>query len=78
MRYAVRYQVSRSRIAFCDHVVADANPSGFYVLALHSTRRCEGICSTNMGWFAVERSTGRVFAWDVGEQQVGREFRARP
>lgn len=39
----------KSRIAFCDHVVAAANPVGYYVLALHSDRQCDGICSTNMG-----------------------------
>ena len=43
----------------------------YYVLALHSRRDCDGICSTNMGWFAVEKATGRVFNWDVAEWKLG-------
>jgi hypothetical protein len=61
----------RSRIAFCDVIPRASSPRGYYVLALHSNRQCDGICSTNMGWFAVQRSTGRVFHWDVGEDRLG-------
>ena len=59
-----------SVVAFCD-IGANNSPKGFYVLALHSNRRCEGICSTNMGWFAVQKRTGRVFEWDVAEMRLG-------
>src|SRR3954471_24622166 len=52
-----------SAVAFCDPIRAADSPKGYYVLALHSNRRCDGICSTNMGWFAVQKETGRVFEW---------------
>lgn len=60
-----------SIVAFCDTVAAADSPRGFYVLALHSNRHCDGICSTNMGWFAVEKRTDRVFEWDVAEMKLG-------
>lgn len=60
-----------SAIAFCDIIPADSSPNGYYVMALHGRRHCGGICSTNMGWFAVEKATGRLFEWDVGEQKLG-------
>jgi hypothetical protein len=65
---SAHWHISPSTIAFCDH--ADS-PPGYYVLALHSNRHCEGICSTNMGWFAVQKASGRIFEWDVGEQKLG-------
>src|SRR5689334_18468852 len=61
-----------SVVAFCDTIRAADSPKGYYVLALHSNRRCEGICSTNMGWFAVHKKTGRVFEYDTAEMRVGR------
>src|SRR3954447_12518405 len=60
-----------SIVAFCDPIREADSPRGFYVLALHSNRHCDGICSTNMGWFAVEKRTGRVFEWDVAEMKLG-------
>jgi hypothetical protein len=75
---AARSHFPRSKIAFCDHIKAADGPPGYFVLALHSTRRCEGICSTNMGWFAVQRSTGRVFEWQTGEGELGPEVSPRP
>lgn len=67
-----------STIAFCDMVGTVDSPRGFYVLALHSNRRCEGICSTNMGWFAVEKRTGRVLEWDVAEDRLGQPIKPYP
>jgi hypothetical protein len=61
-----------SAVAFCDMIGPADSPKGFYVLSLHSNRRCEGICSTNMGWFAVGKRTGRVFEWDIAEMRLGR------
>src|SRR4051794_11583251 len=61
-----------SAVAFCDPIRAADGPKGYYVLALHSNRRCDGICSTNMGWFAVQKETGRVFEWDVAQMKLGR------
>jgi hypothetical protein len=60
-----------SAIAFCDIIPAESSPRDYYVLALHSRRDCDGICSTNMGWFAVQKATGRVFEWDVAEDKLG-------
>ena len=59
------------RFPVCDPIGAADSPKGFYVLSLHSNRHCDGICSTNMGWFAVEKRTGRVFEWDVAEMKLG-------
>ena len=64
-----------SIFAFCDLIDAVGSPKGFYVLALHSNRQCDGICSTNMGWFAVEKKTGRVFEWDVAEMELGKPIK---
>ena len=66
-----------SRIGFCDVIPRESSPRRFYVLALHSNRQCDGICSTNMGWFAVHRATGRVFEWDVAEDRLGPPISAR-
>ena len=44
----------------------------YFILGLHSDRRCDYICSSLVGWFAVERTTGRVFEWDINEDVVGR------
>ncbi|MEO7187159.1 MAG: hypothetical protein ABIW58_01985 [Sphingomicrobium sp.] len=67
-----------SDIAFCDFVVPKYRPKGYFVFALHSTRVCDGICSTNMGWFALQKTTGRVFEWDVAEDRLGRPIQDRP
>ena len=75
-RVAARDDFPVSRVAFCDFSMDP--PVGFYVLALQSTRRCEGICSRNMGWFAIERSSGRVFEWNVAEWELGAKVRTRP
>ena len=55
---------------WCDRTV-DTNRE-YFVLGLHSDRRCDYMCSSLVGWFAVERSTGRVFDWDINEDVVGR------
>jgi hypothetical protein len=66
-----RLGIARSRIAGCDVIPADQTPNEFYVLAVHSDRRCEDMCSTNLGWFAVHKESGRVFDWDVAEWKLG-------
>ena len=70
-----------SVIAFCDILAEPDSPKGYYVLALHSRRDdCGGdICgSTHMGWFAVQKATGRVFEWDGVEEKVGRLVKVHP
>ena len=59
------------RIGHCEVTPGDGSRAGFYVMSLHSNRRCDYICSTNMGWYAVQRSTGRVFEWDMAEDRPG-------
>ena len=64
-RVAARDHFPVSVIAFCDIIIPEAQPKGFYVLGLHGKCR-EDICgSTLMGWFAIEKSTGRVFEFDL-------------
>ena len=70
-RLAARENLPDLIIGYCD-VIPDADsPEGYFVLALHSRRGCESPCSTNMGWFAVRKSTGDVFGWDVATWTVG-------
>jgi hypothetical protein len=56
---------------FCDFSTLEDKE--WYVIALRSNRRCEGICSNLMGWYAVNRSSGSVHHYDVAELQVGAE-----
>lgn len=65
------------RIGFCDTVARSDSPPGFYVLGLHSTRRCPYICSSLLGWFAVRKADGRVFQWDVPSDRLGPPFEHR-
>lgn len=63
-------------VGSCEGIRADV-PRAYYVLVLHSNRRCDYICSSLLGYFAVRRSTGQVFEWDVGEWRLGPEVRPR-
>jgi hypothetical protein len=66
-----------SRILSCETLRAADSPRGFYILALYGWCR-EDICgSTNMGWFAVQKRTGRLFEWNVGEQKVASRIASR-
>ncbi len=69
-RVVAVHRYPQSRLAFCDPSISADNPPDYFVLALHSNRRCDGICSTNLGWFAVRKSTGEVFDWDVAESRL--------
>jgi hypothetical protein len=60
-----------SRIASCETIRATGSPEGYYILALYGRCREEVCGSTNMGWFAIERSTGRVFEWNVAGSRLG-------
>lgn len=69
---AARAHIAVSVIASCDVIgAADSPPGYYYILALHSARECEGICSTSMGWYAVQKATGRVFEWNVAGEKLG-------
>jgi hypothetical protein len=58
---------------FCDFSTLSNNQ--WYVIALRSNRHCEGICSNLMGWYAVNRSSGSVHRYDVGELEIGAEVK---
>jgi hypothetical protein len=75
---AARDHFPVSTVAFCDVIVPQAQPKSYYVLALHSNRKCDGICSTHMGWYAVEKATRRVYEWDINEDKPKARVRARP
>ena len=64
-------------VGSCEALRDPEIPRGYYVLTLHSTRRCDYICSSLLGYFAVRRSTGQVFEWDISELRLGREIRPR-
>ena len=70
-RVAAYHHRALSSIPSCETLRAGDSPRGFYVLALRGWCR-EPICgSTLVGWFAVQKRTGRVFEWDVGEWRLG-------
>ena len=79
-RVAARGHFPVSAIAFCDVIIPEAQPKGLYVLGLHGKRDdCGGdICgSTLMGWFAVQKATGRMFEWDSVEEKLGQQVQVR-
>jgi hypothetical protein len=67
-----------SHVATCDDAAEGADANGYFVLALLA--HChEAVCgSTNMGWFAVRKSDGELFDWDVAEWQPGALVRRDP
>lgn len=57
-----------SHVAHCEKL-GEAN--GYYPLALYAHCK-EAVCgSTSMGWFAVGKTTGEVFEWDVTALRAG-------
>jgi hypothetical protein len=57
---------------FCDITNGDdeAQPE-WWVIGLRSFRQCDEICSNLRGWFAVNRKTGEVREWNMGEDVLG-------
>jgi len=54
---------------FCDFsALGDAQ---WFVVALRSHRSCVGTCSNLIGWYAVDRQTGAVHVFDIGDLRVG-------
>jgi hypothetical protein len=60
---------------FCDF--ASDGDKDWYLIALRSDRKVDGIlcnginCSNLVGWYAVNRRTGAIHDWDMGEYKVG-------
>ena len=52
---------------------SDNEHTDWWVIGLRSFRKCAGWweCSNLRGWFAVNRNTGEIREWDVGEDAVG-------
>lgn len=67
-----------SHVASCDAIVPKDAPHEYYVMALRAHCR-EAVCgSTNMGWFAVRKTTGEAFEWDVAEGKLGSPIHRQP
>lgn len=70
-RVAAHLRRAQSSIPTCEPIRAVDSPRGFYVLALRGWCR-EPVCgSTLIGWYAVEKASGRVFEWHVGNWKLG-------
>jgi hypothetical protein len=54
---------------FCEST-SELAPKNYYLFALRSNRKCDGPCSNLMGWYAIQKSDGGVFEWDMGELKV--------
>lgn len=77
-RVAARLHRPLSSIPFCEILRAADSPPGVYILALRGRCR-EAVCgSTLIGWYAVQKRTGRAFEWDVGESRLGASIARRP
>ncbi|WP_156878177.1 hypothetical protein [Sphingopyxis sp. QXT-31] len=61
-------------IAGCDGVVDSFNPPGFRIARVNGYCHEEICGSVLMGWFAVEEDTGRVFEWNVADEELGPEI----
>ena len=44
---------------FCEDLPFE--DTAFYLVGLHSNRVCDGICSNNMGYYFVEKTTGSLY-----------------
>ena len=69
-RQAIQAQIDAglyeaSQIAGCDHVRPEGAPNDYYVLRLNSQCREEICGSVLLGWYGVEKGTGRVYDWDI-------------
>ena len=77
-RVATRLHRLPSSIPFCETLRVADSPRGFYILALRGRCREEICGSTLIGWYAVQKRTGRVFEWDVGDWRLGAPITRRP
>jgi len=63
-----------THVASCE-AGSDPDVPGYYVVSLHGHCREELCGSTLMGWFAVRRTDGAVFEFEVGEWKIGKPVR---
>ena len=71
VRVAASLHRPLTSIPYCETLRAVDSPHGFYIVGLRGRCREEICGSTLIGWYAVQKRTGRVFAWDVGESRLG-------
>lgn len=71
VRVAASLHRPLSRIPYCETLTAVDSPRGFYIVGLRGRCRQEICGSTLIGWYAVQKRTGRVFSWDVGGWRLG-------
>ena len=60
---------------FCDVTTTNYDHPDWIVIGLRSFRECDGFCSNLRGWFAVNRKTGEVREWNVGDWTIGDPIR---
>jgi len=60
-----------THVALCDHLPEESVPRGYYVLALYADCAAQLCGSGNIGWFAVEQTTGEVFDFKVATWEIG-------
>lgn len=68
-----------TRVASCSFLpsAATSDPD-ILVMRLNSSRPCNGTaCSNLLGWYAVRRSNGEVYEWNVGEMKLGSPLPSR-
>lgn len=72
MQVTAQRHLPADHVASCEALPEADGPDGYYILALYG--HCdEDLCgSTKMGWFAVQKTTGAVFQWDMGDLRLGR------
>jgi hypothetical protein len=79
-RIAKLYKLSETGLVggprwFCDF--ASYDDKHWFLIALRSDRKVDGLpcnginCSNLVGWYAVNRHTGAIHDWDMGEFKVG-------
>jgi hypothetical protein len=54
----------------CDTLPDEPDRPDFYVIGLRSHQIREGIFSNLRGWYAVRKSTGKIYEYDMGELKV--------
>jgi hypothetical protein len=69
-RVTAERDLPTAHVAICDPVSEADRSDGYYLLGLRAHCREELCGSTLMGWFAVEKTTGAVFEWDVAKERI--------
>src|SRR3954468_20621880 len=49
----------------------DGAVPGYFVIGLRSGRKCQGICSNLVGWYAVRKRDAQVREWNTADVKIG-------